>query len=157
MPGRSGTETKEQGKQMSHYRLHFDGDNPQLTVRKKPDLGFLIKNYQERHIGLNTDALTALMVLRQRKHPESDFVLHRTDGSPWKKRAVQDQFSDLVKSAGLHSSDPREHVAIHSLRHTFGSQLAIRGLPLGKIQALMGHHSVTTTDLFAFGQGRDPD
>src|SRR5439155_26522142 len=66
MPGRSGTETKEQGKQMSHYRLNFDGDNPQLTVRKKPDLGFLIKNYQERHIGLNTDALTALMVLRQR-------------------------------------------------------------------------------------------
>jgi len=69
MPGRSGTETKEQGKQMSHYRLNFDGDNPQLTVRKKPDLGFLIKNYQKRHIGLNTDALTALMVLRQRKHP----------------------------------------------------------------------------------------
>ena len=50
--------------------------------------------------------LTALMVLRQRKHPESDFVLHRTDGSPWKKRAVQDQFSDLVKSAGLTVQTP---------------------------------------------------
>ena len=59
MPGRSGTETKEQGKQMSHYRLNFDGDNPQLTVRKKPDLGFLIKNYQERHIGLNTEHTSA--------------------------------------------------------------------------------------------------
>src|SRR5207247_11120071 len=126
-------------------------DREIITVRKKPHLGFFIKNYHERSIPLNAEGLAALMVLRQRKHPQSDFVFHRADGTPWKKRAVQDQFSDLVKSAGLYSSNPREHVAIHSLRHTFGSQLAIRGLPLGKIQALMGHHSVTTTDLFAFG------
>ena len=101
--------------------------------------GLSYKNYQERHLPLNRDALIALMVLKQKKL-NSDFVFHRADGSQWKNaRRIQKGFSELIKTAGLHNSDRRQNVTIHTLRHSFGSQLAIRGIPLRKIQKLMGH------------------
>ena len=54
-----------------------------------------------------------------------------------------------MKSAELFSSNRRENVTVHTLRHTFGSQLAIQGIPLRRIQALMGHSSITTTERYA--------
>ncbi|GGI29830.1 hypothetical protein GCM10010987_56420 [Bradyrhizobium guangdongense] len=37
----------------------------------------------------------------------------------------------------------------HTLRHTFASHLAIRGVPLPVIKELMGHASITTTMRYA--------
>src|SRR5262249_16918359 len=34
------------------------------------------------------------------------------------------------------------------LRHTFGSWLALKGIPLRRIQYLMGHNSITTTERY---------
>jgi len=48
----------------------------------------------------------------------------------------------LVKTAGLRDPDPMRNVTIHTLRHTFGSWLALRGVPLRRIQYLMGHNSI---------------
>jgi integrase len=64
-----------------------DFENAILSVKKKPHLKFLMKNYQERHVKMNNDALVALLSMKQRKHSVSDFVFHTADGSAWKKHA----------------------------------------------------------------------
>ena len=38
---------------------------------------------------------------------------------------------------------------IHDLRHTYGSWLCQSGIPLRRIQKLMGHESITTTEQYA--------
>lgn len=38
--------------------------------------------------------------------------------------------------------------SLHSLRHTFGSHLAIKGTPVRVIQELMGHASIRTTEKY---------
>jgi hypothetical protein len=87
------------------------------------------------------------MSLKQRKVTESDFVFHREGGSRWKNaRPLQKGFGENVTAAGLQSEHRRGNVTIHTLRHTFGSLLALAGVPMRKIQALMGHKSITTTE-----------
>jgi integrase len=117
-----------------------------LRVRNKPQLGFHVKNYQERHIPLSAEALEAVAALRLRKHPDSDFVFHKSDGRRW--TAIHDSFRSVVAQAGL-KAEPPFNVTPHTLRHTFGSWLAQAGVPLRTIQKLMGHRSITTTERYA--------
>jgi hypothetical protein len=42
---------------------------------------------------------------------------------------------------------------LHTMRHTFGSWLAIEGVSLRAIQKLMGHKSITTTERYAHVSG----
>jgi hypothetical protein len=41
------------------------------------------------------------------------------------------------------------HIGWHTLRHTFASHLATRGVPLNAVQQLMGHSTITTTMRYA--------
>jgi len=52
-------------------------------------------------------------------------------------------FKAICKKAGL------ENITLHTLRHTFASQLALAGVPLRDIQELMGHQSFQTTLQYA--------
>ncbi|WAC68866.1 tyrosine-type recombinase/integrase [Microbacterium sp. SL75] len=50
-----------------------------------------------------------------------------------------------LKAAGL------DHMGatLHDLRHTYASWLAQDGVPLGRIAELLGHRSITTTEIYA--------
>jgi hypothetical protein len=76
-----------------------------------------------------------------KKHPKRDFVLHRKDGNKWSK--VLDGFKRMIRFAGLPNG-----VTPHSLRHTFGAWLAQAGISMQKIQKLLGHESVRTTEKY---------
>lgn len=41
-----------------------------------------------------------------------------------------------------------DHGSFHTLRHTFCSYLAMRGVPLGTIRELVGHQHITTTQRY---------
>lgn len=49
----------------------------------------------------------------------------------------------ITKKAGL------DNVTLHTLRHTFASQLVMVGVPLRYVQELMGHQSFETTLQYA--------
>ncbi|MCI0559860.1 MAG: site-specific integrase, partial [Nitrososphaera sp.] len=40
-------------------------------------------------------------------------------------------------------------VTIHTFRHTFASRLVQAGVSLAKVSKLLGHSSVTTTEIYA--------
>src|SRR5208337_2559270 len=131
---------------------HVDWDRGILRVRNKPHLNFHIKNYQKRHIRLNSHAHAAVQSMLAKKHRASDFVFHKGDGGRW--AAIHDSFKALVRRCGL-QSDPPFNITLHTLRHTFGSWLAIEGVPLRAIQKLMGHKSITTTERYAHLSGEN--
>ena len=58
------------------------------------------------------------------------------------ERLCGKEFKPSCKKAGV------KPIGIQDLRHTFASHLAIKGVPVGVIQALMGHVSVTTTQRY---------
>ena len=56
-----------------------------------------------------------------------------------------------LKAAGVEWCTP------HSLRHTFASQLAIKGVSLYKISKWLGHADFKTTQIYAHLQAHDED
>jgi len=66
--------------------------------------------------------------------------LHRV--SPFKifKKIFDDNFN-----VGLDPGDTKRRVVIHTLRHTFASQLAIQGTPIYTIMRLMDHADISQT------------
>ncbi|MCL4501595.1 MAG: tyrosine-type recombinase/integrase [Deltaproteobacteria bacterium] len=61
---------------------------------------------------------------------------------PWRPDTVSHHFKATARAAGL---DCR----LHDLRHTYGSWLAMRGVPLHTIGKLMGHQDTKTTQIYA--------
>ena len=56
---------------------------------------------------------------------------------------------DKLFNEGLDSKDAKHRVVIHTLRHTFASQLAIAGVPILTIKNLMNHADIEQTMRYA--------
>ena len=68
-----------------------------------------------------------------------------------KKFTIGNTYRRIVKEIGLNDDvvDSRYKVCFHTLRHTFGSWLAIRGESLQTIGELMGHKRISQTMRYA--------
>jgi integrase len=72
----------------------------------------------------------------------------------WKGERIQivsKAFERAVDKLGFNKGveDRRKKVVFHSLRHTFGSWLAIQGTPILTIKELMGHKTLAMTERYA--------
>ena len=85
-----------------------------------------------------TDALDA--ALRTHRHLRGERVLYRDNGVPPRCHHVREWIAAAQRRAGLPASG-----ALHVLRHTFCSHLAMRGAPAKAIQELAGHAHLSTT------------
>jgi integrase len=89
-----------------------------------------------------TDALFA--ALQRQRHLCGERVLYREgdDGKPVPvtEKVLRSYLSAAQRRAGLPATG-----ALHILRHTFCSHLAMRGAPAKAIQELAGHEDLTTT------------
>ena len=97
------------------------------------------KNGRTRHIPLDTDVYT---LLYQRKR-DTGYVFLAREGKPFTGDRLNDVILKLCKQAGL------RRIGWHTLRHTFASHLAMRGVPLPVIKELLGHATITTTMRYA--------
>jgi len=97
------------------------------------------KSNRTRHIPLDADVYT---MLYQRKK-DSGYVFHAIEGRPFTNDRLSAAMRRLCKKAGLRK------IGWHTLRHTFASHLAMRGVPLPVIKELMGHATITTTMRYA--------
>ena len=64
---------------------------------------------------------------------------------------IPDIFMKTVEELGFNDgyTDPRQRLTFHSCRHTFGSRLALQGVPLLTIKELMGHKTIEMTMRYA--------
>jgi integrase len=70
-------------------------------------------------------------------------LLLTNDGRPLTRHAVARMLNRITKAAGI------AHVHPHQLRHTFATQAINRGMSLEAIAAMLGHHSMDMTMVYA--------
>jgi len=72
------------------------------------------------------------------------FVFCKKDGSKYCGNYVSRKFKNACKAAGMDQS-----IHFHSLRHSFASNLAQKGVSLYTIKELLGHSSISTTEIYS--------
>ena len=103
------------------------------------------------YTGFYDDSYKAELADRIRHLRANDYV---TSGSSIKTpaRTISRHLKpilDRLFNAGLEISDRKNRAVIHTLRHTFASQLAISGVPILTIQQLMNHADIAQTMRYA--------
>lgn len=132
---------------------------PAVTVRKGKGSKFRVVPVPQEYV----DALGKYLAERSEYFP-AERVTHRSplwvalprQSSCEPKRLTTSQVEYLVKQifrqAGVASP---QGALVHSLRHTFGTQLAANGVPIEAIRNIMGHASIGTTQRYIAASGRD--
>jgi integrase len=98
------------------------------------------KGNRSRLVPLNERASRAL---EGQRHRRGALVFCREDGSPYPDHQLRAPIRRARKRAGL------REVGWHVLRHTFASQLVMRGASLKQVQELLGHRDIKTTMRYA--------
>lgn len=102
------------------------------------------KSGHERAIPLSPDAAAALAAWRdhprRRRHRR---VWTSRTGRRHTQGGLQQRMERLLVLAGI------EGATMHVTRHTFASHLVMRGVPLRRVQELMGHASIQQTEVYA--------
>jgi integrase len=80
-----------------------------------------------------------------RRQGDDDLVFaDPSTGEPLNKAAILRRYRKALKAAKLDVSH-----RFHDLRHTFGTQMAAKGMPMRTLQELMGHRDIETTQRYA--------
>jgi len=113
-----------------------------IKIRRKP---FWQPKTGEREIPLNQKMCELLSGLKKANATglRSNFVFPHSDGTKIKTK-LRRQLIKIGKQAGI-----KDLTAIHALRHTFASQLVMKGVDLPTVQKLMGHTDIKTTMIYA--------
>jgi len=97
----------------------------------------------------NRDAYTVplsdetVRLLKRHRHLKGELVFSKPDGGRHIHRRFDVALRRICRKAGLREVGP------HVLRHTFGSHLAMKGVPLLWIKELMGHKDINSTLKYA--------
>ncbi len=97
------------------------------------------------------DAVIPLLEAKMKQIRQIDFVI---SGTP--KQMHKDSMAKMLQpllnklfNDGLEKTDAKRRTVIHTLRHTFASQLAIAGTPIFTIQKLLNHKEIEQTMRYA--------
>ena len=97
------------------------------------------KSNKIREIPMLSDVHAILLAKYQTKKPgREDYVFPSPDNKPY---TDVKEFRKCMKQAGL-------KIKFHGLRHDFASRLASKGVPVDTIRELLGHASITTTQIY---------
>ncbi len=77
------------------------------------------------------------------RHMNGDLVFCTSEGGYLDRNKVKHPFWTCTRAAGL------PEIRIHDLRHTFASQLVMRGVPLNAVKELLGHATIEMTMRYA--------
>ena len=120
----------------------IDFDQHTVTVQAKEN--WHTKNYKSRSIQL-TPALEEVLCEHRKLHLElgvqSEYVF--TYRGKQLKDNVKVSLKRVLSEAGLND------VTLHTLRHTFASQLVMAGVSLMDVKELLGHQNFETTLRYA--------
>lgn len=119
----------------------IDFEEKLLYVRNKPEYGYHTKNYEPRALPINGDAYRAFLIQKNMVRGMSEYVFPNSFGNPRRNNLNRD-LEVCYRRAGIKGAN------VHSLRHTFCTQLARRNVPVQKIMKLAGHKDIATTMIY---------
>ncbi len=102
------------------------------------------KNCRGRVVYLSDDALMAIKLWLKKRKDEKQYLFYGQKGMLC-YTAARNIFMRCLREAGLGNKG----YTIHSLRHTFASELLNAGMRLEYLQLLMGHHDIEVTRRYA--------
>lgn len=118
------------------------------------DLGFIKvigKGNKERLIPVGESAIKQVQIYKNHIRPHlpviqkghEDFIFLNRRGSALSRIMVFLILKDLAKKAGI-----TQNIHPHTLRHSFATHLVEGGADLRAVQEMMGHKSITTTEIY---------
>ena len=108
------------------------------------------KGNKERLVPL-PEAFGAVFGFWLKDQPKGEFVFARAPGQkPVSSQAARAYLRGMLKKAGIDKK-----ISPHKLRHTYATNLLNAGAELVDIQALLGHESIASTQIYTnVGQER---
>ena len=103
------------------------------------------KNSMGRVVYLSNDAVFCLKRWFKWKDPEKTFIFYGKGDAPICYSTARTHFVRYLKEAGL----DKKGYTVHSLRHTYASELLNAGMRLEVLQQLMGHQDIEVTRRYA--------
>ena len=104
------------------------------------------KSRHRRSVPLSPGVAEELLALREESRwtsPTSPVFADPISGKPLARTPLMRRYREALTDANL---DPT--FRFHDLRHTFGTTIARAGVPVGTIQAWMGHADLRTTERY---------
>lgn len=108
------------------------------------DSEFNTKSRKQRIIPIRQNLLDILVRRFNDKHKSDKYVFPKNKQDHFTGSYISKKFKTAVKKVGL---NPKLH--FHSLRHTFGTELGLSGVPITVIRDLMGHSTVAVTEIYS--------
>jgi len=94
------------------------------------------KSNRERHIPMDADLYEMLF---RRKQASGYVFINEEYGEPFTAHRLIDELGIICRKAQVRK------IGWHVLRHTFATQLTLRGVPLTVVKELLGHSTIATT------------
>lgn len=123
---------------------NVDLQNKVITVG---DDCFTTKGRNQRFIPISDETLGTILSQQKRKKVipiNKAYLFCKDNGKRFTGDYISKRFKLACKTAG---ADPSIH--FHSLRHSFASNLVQKGVPLYTIKELLGHSSISTTEIYS--------
>jgi integrase len=111
----------------------FNGEAETVAIRES-------KTGRARHVALASEGASLFRAMTAGKSGEYRIFL-RADGEPWGKSHQARPIAEASERASIKPS-----ATFHILRHTYGSALAMEGVPMAVIAKAMGHRDTRMTE-----------
>lgn len=115
----------------------------QITVKCSDQ--FLTKNKRERIVPLNEKVRSILLSrFNSDSHLPGEIVFYTIRNKILYQESISKQFKKIVRKSNL-----SDKIHFHTLRHSFASLLAQKGVSLYIIKELLGHEDLATTQIYS--------
>ncbi|GAG81505.1 unnamed protein product, partial [marine sediment metagenome] len=118
------------------FTVRGKGDKTRLAFLS-PDAIETIKSYLKKRKAEKNDKCNSLFIRLDKKSKAKMQDLSLS------VRSIQRTVEKYVKKAGI-----TKKVTAHTLRHSFATDLLMNGADIRSVQAMLGHSSITTTQVY---------
>lgn len=132
--------------ELAHLRIdNVNLDRDEFTVRGKGDktrivfLSHAAKHFLKEYLDERDDDSPYLFI----RHDRASGADHEEAPGPLTPRSIE----RLVHRYSVFAGIPK-HVTPHTLRHSFATDLLMNGADIRSVQAMLGHSSITTTQIY---------
>ncbi len=120
--------------------LFFDEGFIKVTGKGNKQRFVPISNYTQKYINIYQEHIRKNVKI---KDGFEDYLFLNRRGKPLTRNMIFMIVKDLIQKAGI-----KKNISPHSLRHSFATHLLENGADLRSIQLLLGHESITTTEIY---------